>query len=77
MGNSLLAIRTLHFASAALLCGLTLFLLFVGEPAFRRGGFLPDSAAQPPVPRARLGRARPIGPDRRGVAHHPQCQNKR
>ena len=36
MGDGLLAIRTLHFASAALLCGLTLFLLFVAEPAFRR-----------------------------------------
>jgi putative copper export protein/mono/diheme cytochrome c family protein len=35
LDDSLLAVRTLHFASAALLCGLTLFLLFVGEPAFR------------------------------------------
>ena len=35
MDDSLLAVRTLHFASAAILCGLTLFLLFVGEPAFR------------------------------------------
>jgi copper resistance protein D len=41
LGDSLLAIRTLHFASAALLCGLTLFLLFVAEPAFRCAAGLP------------------------------------
>jgi putative copper export protein/mono/diheme cytochrome c family protein len=41
VGDGLIAIRTLHFASAALLCGLTLFLLFVAEPAFRRTGPLP------------------------------------
>jgi putative copper export protein/mono/diheme cytochrome c family protein len=44
LGDGLLAIRTLHFASAALLCGLTLFLLFVAEPAFRRAAPVPALA---------------------------------
>jgi putative copper resistance protein D len=44
LDTSFFAIRALHFASAALLCGLTLFLLFVAEPAFRRAGPLPALA---------------------------------
>jgi putative copper export protein/mono/diheme cytochrome c family protein len=48
LDDSFLAIRTVHFASAALLCGLMLFLLLVTEPAFRRAG--------PSPARARLNR---------------------
>ena len=44
MDDTFLAIRTVHFASAALLCGLMLFLPLVAEPAFRRAGPSPALA---------------------------------
>jgi putative copper export protein/mono/diheme cytochrome c family protein len=42
--DTLIAVRASQFASAALLCGLMLFLLFVGEPAFRRASASPALA---------------------------------
>ena len=44
MSDALFAVRTIHFASAAMLSGLMLFLLFVAEPAFRRAGACPIAA---------------------------------
>ena len=44
MDDTLFAIRAVHFASAALLCGLMLFLLFVAEPAIRRAAPSPAFA---------------------------------
>jgi hypothetical protein len=44
LDDTLIAIRASQFASTALLCGLMLFLLFVGDPAFRRAGASPELA---------------------------------
>jgi putative copper resistance protein D len=44
LDDTLIAIRASQFASTALLCGLMLFLLFVGDPAFRRAGASPALA---------------------------------